>query len=368
MYLNGGPIGTDHYSYRFFEKFEERHGIGFIYIDQRGTGCSSQIPLSQNIEIAARSSFYSTDQIVYDAEFLRLKLLGQMTNWRLFGQSFGGVIATRYLMLFPEHIQSVHNYAGALFDHFYQFFGNRILRNNIVANKVLGQNNMRQLAKVRSYFREDDCLEPSPKTKVCGLALAQLYFEEGLGDKQSWPLFIKELNNEIIRPDGRVNLELIKSKVGFGLGYFFSPRFVASRAVWRQEAQTSLGTGPSRKDCQLAYQYLKSNGINVDNLVLNHCLIILFADKNFDPNFVNQVVQFYPIRKLLTVKEFEKRLGQTKIPYFFYAGELDIYDISSDLMKNLSRKHQNLRYIEFQGEDHFGYFNQDLVWKNLSQY
>lgn len=105
--INGGPSMSS-FDRNYFKTLNERQGISLIYVDQRGTGCSTTYPEVNYVTAELkRLENWASLSIVYDYEAVRKKLLGDR-KWKIFGQSYGGIVALRYLESSPSKISSLH--------------------------------------------------------------------------------------------------------------------------------------------------------------------------------------------------------------------------------------------------------------------
>ncbi len=82
-----------------------------LLLDQRGTGLSSLIndKLFEEFNdqnIAEYLTHFRADNIVRDAEFIRMKLINN-EKWNLLGQSFGGFCAAHYLSYYSDSLDKV---------------------------------------------------------------------------------------------------------------------------------------------------------------------------------------------------------------------------------------------------------------------
>jgi len=88
--LHGGPGATHHYFHPHFSQAKKFARV--IYYDQRGCGLSDYKP----------GDGYTVAQAVHDLENLK-KALG-IEKWVVLGHSYGGYLAQRYTMEFPESV------------------------------------------------------------------------------------------------------------------------------------------------------------------------------------------------------------------------------------------------------------------------
>ena len=88
--LHGGPGGTHHY---FHPTFACAAGFArVVYYDQRGCGLSTYSP----------GAGYTVEQAVDDLDQLRQEL--GVDRWIVLGHSYGGKLAERYALTYPEHL------------------------------------------------------------------------------------------------------------------------------------------------------------------------------------------------------------------------------------------------------------------------
>ena len=115
VFFNGGPCSSSHSSLETVEAAAAPDKIPMVYIDQRGTGCSSPYPDGLNAQSFTRIAFYTSRSIVRDAEAVREKLFGPGSRWKVIGQSYGGMIVHRYIEEVPQSIETAvaHGFAIA---------------------------------------------------------------------------------------------------------------------------------------------------------------------------------------------------------------------------------------------------------------
>jgi pimeloyl-ACP methyl ester carboxylesterase len=110
LYLQGGP------GYEAPRPARNPSGPGWLdralqdfrvlMLDQRGTGRSSPLGTSSELEpaaLAARLTHFRADAIVRDAEWIRDAM--DVDRWSVLGQSFGGMCVVSYLSLAPEGLR-----------------------------------------------------------------------------------------------------------------------------------------------------------------------------------------------------------------------------------------------------------------------
>lgn len=119
LIINGGP-GMHSEGYTFLAKEIANLNYKTIIYDQRGTGKSIiEQPDTTNITL---------DLMVKDIEDLRRKL--KIKKWIVFGQSFGGILATHYVAKHPKNIEKIiFSASGGVNLKFKEYIGSRINKN-----------------------------------------------------------------------------------------------------------------------------------------------------------------------------------------------------------------------------------------------
>ncbi|KAJ7951199.1 proline iminopeptidase-like [Quillaja saponaria] len=114
LYLEGGPG---------FECLRPTEASGWIHkacddfhvilMDQRGTGLSTPLTVSSISQLKSADNLadylkhFRADNIVNDAEFIRVRLVPDAGPWTVLGQSYGGFCAVTYLSFAPNGLKQV---------------------------------------------------------------------------------------------------------------------------------------------------------------------------------------------------------------------------------------------------------------------
>ncbi|KAG5095736.1 hypothetical protein JHK84_051324 [Glycine max] len=114
LYLQGGPgfecrrpTESSGWTKKVCEEFR------LILMDQRGTGLSTALTVSSMSqfksadELADFLKYFRADNIVNDAEFIRVRLVPDAGPWTILGQSYGGFCAVTYLSFAPKGLKQV---------------------------------------------------------------------------------------------------------------------------------------------------------------------------------------------------------------------------------------------------------------------
>ncbi|CAL5036954.1 unnamed protein product [Urochloa decumbens] len=114
LYLQGGPGFESPRPMEaggWLKKACEDHRV--VLLDQRGTGLSTPLTASSLSQITSPAKqveylkHFRADNIVKDAEFIRIRLVPDAKPWTVLGQSYGGFCAVTYLSFAPEGLKSV---------------------------------------------------------------------------------------------------------------------------------------------------------------------------------------------------------------------------------------------------------------------
>ncbi len=97
LLLHGGP-GASHELYESFEGYLPKEGIEFIYYDQLGSYYSDQ---------PSDTSLWTTDRFVEEVEQVRKALGLDASNFYLFGQSWGGILAMEYALKYQDNLKGL---------------------------------------------------------------------------------------------------------------------------------------------------------------------------------------------------------------------------------------------------------------------
>jgi pimeloyl-ACP methyl ester carboxylesterase len=105
---NGGPMESSHSMFLYISSLP---GLdhSYVFLDQRGTGCSSPFPY-KTPEKVYDYGYWGTEGIVFDSERIRSAL--NIQKWDIWGQSYGAFIVQRYLEKYPESIRRAGGHGG----------------------------------------------------------------------------------------------------------------------------------------------------------------------------------------------------------------------------------------------------------------
>lgn len=179
LLLHGGP-GSTHVDFVCFESYFPHANIEFYYYDQLESGYSDN---------PNDSSLWNIDRFVDEVEQVRLALGLNNTNFYLYGQSWGGILAMEYALKYQKNLKGliISNMVSSIPSY------------NKYANDVLGP----QLPpEVLAEIREIEAAEDYNNPRYMELLLEHYYTKHALRiPYEDWPEPVirgfSSLNNEI---------------------------------------------------------------------------------------------------------------------------------------------------------------------------
>jgi pimeloyl-ACP methyl ester carboxylesterase len=369
LFLNGGPAvsyqGLLEVMSAQLAKYDPKDQHVFVMMDQRGTGCSTPaIPVATSGPAVRRVELFSSRSMVRDAEVIR-KAAFAGAQWKIFAQSFGGTVAARYLVEFPQAISSLHIYAPTYFASMAEFFRYRIIKQNEVLKSVLAYGKDPALVKALELAKNPDlCL---PKTgnfdRVCGRVLldgviAGLGQGPGrvLGGTENWDAGIAAFRMLI---SGDLQ-DFISKAATPGLAFFRAPTIQPVLALWEEEFETYRGD--VEKSCRVAYARLEKLGYHISSLPIDECRIVLQNVPQISKDLLKTNVRagLYHVSQSDIVSALAKNRA---IQFHLYTGEFDTLSSPASL-RELGQS-RFVKYTHFRHLGHAGWRFEPVVWKTL---
>lgn len=365
VFYNGGPGSNSRSSYTSLVQKKAGYplwdnGVSFIFIDQRGTGCSESYPQGDTNAIIARLSNYGSADIVRDSEVIRKKLLGQKP-WKVFGQSYGAQVVHRYLVQAPEGILSAHAHGNTINANAEERFANRLLSQKRIFDRYFDQyvGDRTRIEEMKKYLSANKCFTDAATGKqACGYGpLASLV--SMLGWAHRW-------NNL------HTWITYIYDSKGFNEAAYKDFLQIYQFAAEIPGYSTSLPTGViSYVDrnffttCEKAFQKIKERGETVESIIDHECLKeTQFPEQQLDAR-VEATIRALPTAHLSTLGFKEALLKNPNIPFYLYSGDLDCYVPQESFQEEVAVVGNLLNYTNFKGSGHDGFINESLVWENL---
>lgn len=196
IFFNGGPLSP---AWNGFVNLSSRsEGIWFVFMDQRGTGCSSPLPkvLPESEENLFEVVNWGSAGIVRDAEILRAKLGVQ--RWNVFGQSYGAIIVQRYVQSNSTSLLKAVAHGGATFEETRELLNWRYDQQLFVIQRYF-EKFPQDRARVIQIFRQKTC---SQKRNLCGAELLRQLASDHLGFQFGWSRLHEEIAELSRRQEG----------------------------------------------------------------------------------------------------------------------------------------------------------------------
>lgn len=380
VFYNGGPGGSSWSSYRALTKvkFKEWQNTSFIYIDQRGNGCSEAYPEftgEVTDEMIQRYQHYGSTSIVKDSEVIRKKIWGNKP-WKIFGQSYGAAIVHRYVIVAPEGVLSAHAHANTINSDPVERMTNRIGSQGRVVKEYLSRfpEDEAPLRVLGKNLTKTTCVQSEDGAKkVCGFELTEaLVTSLGFSNNDNW-FSIHQWVHYLVKND-RVNLERLRE---FADVTAFSS---GEGTPGRNMAKSVLAFGDRRvitpdflmnyQSCKEIFERLKQQGYqSPEEWPINECASTYQAGPGPDPAaekaMGDRVVKLIAADHL-TLEAFESALvAHPNIPFFLYSGEYDTFVPRESFQEEVQKLGSRIQYTHFMGTGHEGFYVEPLVWKNL---
>lgn len=360
MFFNGGPGGDSHESFSLFVNEPLARDFSFIFMDQRGTGCSTPYPSEPTSETVQRLSHYGSTEIVKDAEAIRRKLLGQSGKWKIFGQSYGGLIVHRYITSksASRNVISAHAHGASIMRDFSAFLAHRLLSLKSVSEDyfLVYPDDRSRVAKIRALIPDDQCFTDGA-TKVCGSGVADS-LSLFLGFPDSWPT-LHSIVGKLLRDPHSIDEEyfanLVKNLV-FGA-------YAGSGLAGNIISKLDISDGMSDKEaCHASIKVLLSWGEFPQNWLFNECRLLIAVENEASDALIGQFKKSQQIR-ISDVKESLKR--QSKLRFYLYSGGKDVFVPPATFTEEVKALGGFVRYRNFENSGHDGFIKEQQIWREL---
>ena len=378
MFFNGGPGGTSHGMYKSIvqnqRSFDSDKKVSFVFLDQRGNGCSDYYPQGRTEEVLNRLTHYGSTGIVSDSEYVRKKILGDK-KWNVFGQSYGGHIVHRYAIQAPQAVNAAFSHANILQSDGYARIKNRIMSQTRVYKNYLQRfpEDEAKILLLKNYLTKDKCfVNPYDKEDfACGQSLFGS-LNTLLGFSESWLALHQWIG--VMVPEAEVS----SAQVARFMSVFYfdeddsnplnNKNYASAVISWVDRNVESM----SVKNCNRIKTELSSEGINLNDFPVNECSESL--QEEFDPNAPEKpdsptraLIKKLP-RNIMTLEQLKNALTSNEnMHLYLYSGQLDTFVPVENFAEQLTaiKELPNVHYIHFNGTGHNGYDDEPKVWMDL---
>lgn len=372
VFFNGGPTGNSHGSFSVLSRTQLENpswqNLTFVYIDQRGTGCSTPYPEAKAIQDLDQYKYYDSTGIVRDAELVRQKLFGDKP-WKVFGQSYGGLIVHRYVMMFPQSVVAAYSHGFALTSDPQKTFQQRFAYQTRTLQAYFGvfPGDAQILQRLTDKLGLQTCFTSTANksAKVCGLSVLSP-FNSLIGFRDQWDW----IHRSLLSLRGGITQTWI-DKV------FFNPSRLGSSAsswadqiIWQDDMTESLRDPEA---CGSAYRSVNDTGLYLSpaplaqDWLINECnsALQVYNTGRWRASRWYQYVTNSP-HNWITISDFQAQLQKyPQIKFYLYAGQIDPYsppEIFSDEAQALKDR---IQFTLFPSSAHDGFFSEPQVWYDL---
>ncbi len=364
VYFNGGPgsyaRGLHGWILKDPERAKHYQKIPFIFIDQRGNGCSSSLPTFEKVNNKAikRMSHYGARSIVFDSEAVRESL--GFEKWRIFGQGFGSFIVHRYLELRPHAVKAAYAHGMSIMTDGIVWTAERVK-----AFKRLGDmyfdiypKDRKILNRVKAIFPKDYC-SGNEMFKVCGKALLDKIGWRRLSYKSfgRWEKMHEEIKS-LLDERQNLNMDVIK-KLFPAEAKLKKETFLLVDVVLAREAP---GGFLNTWSCEKAMPLLRKQGIDVDAFDFNECRHALEIQRRFNYKKIKKIVREDFVSLSLIRQNLKER---EDLPFYLYSAELDFFGPEGSFEQEVDYLKGLVNYTAFKNSDHGQFFIEMQVWRDL---
>ncbi len=360
IFFNGGPTFHSHVAFGQIQTNAKSSDLPIIYMDQRGTGCSDPYPTDLTTANIERLALYGSRAIVKDAEALR-KLVLKNRKWKVYGQSFGGLIAHRYLEVAPEGIASLHIHGNAVMTDWHMFYKMRLLSQKRVVENYFQKfpDDRKLLNAIRTQIPASTCFD-NQNIKICGdsiLDAAVLI----LGFPTSWD----QLHLSLITMVDKEGL-LLKNRLSRFVDAFIFQTFSNQSLPVALIAKLEMNSGDDNNQCSKALELLKADGEKPETWPLNECRLasnIQYLASNSASDILMEGFKKKDPLVLATLKNSLTRAPQIKVS--LYSGQLDVYVPKETYAEEVQFLGSRINYFNFENSGHDGYLTEPQIWDEL---
>jgi pimeloyl-ACP methyl ester carboxylesterase len=364
VFFNGGPTSNSWSSYRVLttKRLSDPAyaDLPFIFIDQRGTGCSDSYPSVQTKDDLPKLALYGSAGIVSDAEAVRKHLIGK-APWKIFGQSYGGMIVHRYIQMAPDSIVSATSHGFALTTDPLLTMQERIDSQNRVLNDYLVQysDDAVELQALNNMLTPTTCFSPTTGDgNVCGKEVLS-QFSENIGFVDEWPWMHNWL--VYLAKSTTLSQQWIDKVVFASTSTQSYSAGWADGVIWHNEMNFASTT---HANCQTIYDNLKTEkSEDQSTWLLDECQYPMQKD-DYTSSYDFEV-QSLP-QNMMSVDDLKQILTtHPRLKLYLYSGGVDPYSPVEIFADELRSASSLLTYSNFPNTGHDGFYSEDLVWQNL---
>jgi pimeloyl-ACP methyl ester carboxylesterase len=362
VFFNGGPGSDSHGSASIIENYyiqaPEVHQVSFVYIDQRGTGCSDAFPTEPTRETVERLTHYTSENIVRDSEVVRETLFGRGSKWKIFGQSYGGLIVHRYTMIAPQSVKGAFAHGFSLMANQNDWLTLRIKSQKRVLELYFRQypGDRAKLTTLRGLVADDLCFDDAG-TRVCGNKVldALTIF---LGFSNNW-YYINMQIAKMLNADNTLNMdELTKFVRNYVFGVYNGSGLAGSVI---SIAEISGGES-DQTACRMVNEKIEAEGDHPQQWLINECRLLA----GMTNDRWTELLQGINVHKQMFPEAFKQSLAANpQVPFFLYSGEKDVFVPMETFVEEVSTLGNMITYRQYPASGHEGFYTERQVWRDI---
>jgi pimeloyl-ACP methyl ester carboxylesterase len=357
VFFNGGPASDSHSSFQNFRVSKTMKDLPFVFIDQRGTGCSTKFPVNDGDD-PHRLKYYGSRAIVADAEAIRKTVFGGR-KWRVFGQSYGGLITHRYATVAPEGVSAGFAHGFALMKDPKSWVAGRILSQERVWTEFASANPGADeaLRAARKKISSTTCFS-NGQARICGSEILDSLVMM-LGFRTSWGE-LKSLIAELSTDDAMTFKLTVRTLAQWYALGVYAAQGLPGDYISRLEIAPAESDS---KSCQGAFEVIRAAGRDPEAFTLNECRLLIAIERD-NPERVAKAPNVTP--DLLSLGDFRKALlANPGLKFHLYSGRLDVFSPIEIYGEELQEVKDLLRYREFSKSGHEGFSSEPDVLRDL---
>jgi pimeloyl-ACP methyl ester carboxylesterase len=372
VFFNGGPGQHSHDAFYILSRaqkiFDAERSLSFIFIDQRGTGCSDFYPQGSSDQVLKRLTHYGSRGIVSDAEIIRKKHF-QDRPWIIFGQSYGAHIVHKYVTLYPKSIKAAFAHGNSLNSSPYDRMKFRIASQVRVMDEYLKiyPEDQKLFDTLADQLHSGICFPygANKDKKACGWEITEDFVSSFLGSSINWYKLHQWINAVV---DGEnINIKALGNYVETyfeELSEKYSKKWASRVLAW-----SDRNTAPyDKRHCSyIHYDLFMEADIDLNFNAYTECSSILQDPDSSMDNWGRKMVSFLP-QDILTIKDFSRTLkNNPQLQFYLYSGRLDPFVPMESFEEQLQLMQgiPNFHYKNFPSSGHEGYQTEGLIWKTM---
>jgi pimeloyl-ACP methyl ester carboxylesterase len=349
VFFNGGPASDSHSSADVLADLPFTQHAALVFLDQRGTGCSSPFPAEVSVANAQRLMNWGSRAIVHDSEALRKHLFGDQ-KWRAFGQSYGGFIVHRYLEVAPEGLDRAIAHGSSVMTDPVSWLTERIRSQARVSATYFSRNSSDReaLSKTRAQIPDTQCWT-SGAYKSCGPAVLDS-ITIPLGFQDSWPS-LHQWISRLRDKNGSVNQTVLSGLVRTYVFGVYGEGGLGGNVISKMEIAPGYN---DRDGCLVVMERMRANGEKPDSFDVNECRLLTTLQSPYEEAL--KVVAAQPL-SLNKIAENLSRGGE----FYLFSGQQDVFVPFATFDEEVRRLGGHVHYESFPNSGHEGYYTEPHV-------